>query len=78
MTVGDQRGKLRAREQPGWSQESRDCRDSGGPGPASLAGDSWQPCTLFPFAKGGGVDQMAHSLGRKEANSIIFLTIVRL
>lgn len=48
------------------------------PGPARLAWDSRQFCILFPFAKGRGVNQMAHSLGKEEVNSTIFLTIIHL
>lgn len=58
--------------------DSRGGSDSKGPGLASHGGDSWQFCILLPFAKGRGVNQMAHSPGKEEVNSIIFLTIIHL
>lgn len=44
----------------------------------ALVGTAGNGALYFHVLKGRGVDQMAHSLGRKEVNSIMFLTRVLL
>ena len=65
-------------ERRGWGEEGRIHSDSRGPGLAGCDGDSWPLRVLFPFAEGREVNQMAHSPGKEEANSIIFLSIIHL